>query len=491
MEYKNMYFIANASGVITSYDVEAIPQNSNNIKINFCGNYTDTTTVKLAIVQANNVTLPTRAVPLTTTTYTVGETVYRVYTYRLVQDDTKICPSATGTVKISFTVEDEGEAIVTTELINLTIAKTATGAVTNTPADTIDALTGQLNQDTADIADLQTQFGAFDTSLSNKVEKTTTIAGVDLQDNITKSELLIALNVADGAEVNVNSDWNAVSGDEQILNKPTTISGYGITDAYTKTETDNKLGLKLDVSPDGTNPLINTVTGKIDTTYYATGTNILKGQWNATTNTPELATTPTASQIGWIYDVSVAGTFESIDYEIGDQIKGYDGYWGKIDNTDKVTSVQNKTGAVVLKGSEIEVSETNADKLDIALGKKANTTDVDNSLALKLNKADKYTAPIALGYDLVNEYWAWNYANSDNAIITFSGSEATDINITNATSGDIGVVTVKGGQLTLPANSILSADFGYLTAVGNQYYRYSFYYDGTNFEWSRTVLGDE
>ena len=35
------------------------------------------------------------------------------------------------------------------------------------------------------------------------VKKTTTIAGVDLEDNITKTELLTALNVADGAQVNV------------------------------------------------------------------------------------------------------------------------------------------------------------------------------------------------------------------------------------------------------------------------------------------------
>lgn len=35
------------------------------------------------------------------------------------------------------------------------------------------------------------------------VQKSTTIAGVDLQDDITKSELLTALNVADGAQVNV------------------------------------------------------------------------------------------------------------------------------------------------------------------------------------------------------------------------------------------------------------------------------------------------
>jgi hypothetical protein len=37
--------------------------------------------------------------------------------------------------------------------------------------------------------------------------------------------------IAAGAEVNVNADWSAGSGDAQILNKPTTLSGYGITDA--------------------------------------------------------------------------------------------------------------------------------------------------------------------------------------------------------------------------------------------------------------------
>jgi hypothetical protein len=113
-------------------------------------------------------------------------------------------------------------------------------------------------------------------------------------------------------------------------------------------------------------------------------------------------------------------------------------------------------------------------------------------LDAKLNKADKYTAPIDLEYNSTNKYWAWDYSDGDNALIEMSGSEpTTDINITNASEGDIGVVTVKGGQLTLPANSVLSADFGYITAVGEQYYRYSFYYDGTTFEWHRTVLGEE
>jgi hypothetical protein len=40
-------------------------------------------------------------------------------------------------------------------------------------------------------------------------------------EDLTASQVRTILNVADGAEVNVNADWNASSGDAQILNKPT------------------------------------------------------------------------------------------------------------------------------------------------------------------------------------------------------------------------------------------------------------------------------
>lgn len=41
--------------------------------------------------------------------------------------------------------------------------------------------------------------------------------------------------VGSGGGGGVSLDWN------DVINAPTTISGYGITDAYTKTEVDNKL----------------------------------------------------------------------------------------------------------------------------------------------------------------------------------------------------------------------------------------------------------
>jgi len=46
---------------------------------------------------------------------------------------------------------------------------------------------------------------AFD-SLKEKVSKTTTIAGEKLENDISKADLLSALNIEDGAEANVQSD---------------------------------------------------------------------------------------------------------------------------------------------------------------------------------------------------------------------------------------------------------------------------------------------
>ena len=77
--------------------------------------------------------------------------------------------------------------------------------------------------------------------LTNDSNFVSDISYIHTDNNYTTIEKNKLANIADGAEVNVNADWNAISGNAQILNKPTTISGYGITDAYTKTEVDNKL----------------------------------------------------------------------------------------------------------------------------------------------------------------------------------------------------------------------------------------------------------
>ena len=47
---------------------------------------------------------------------------------------------------------------------------------------------------------------------------------------VNASDLRTTLNVADGAEANVQPDWNATSGDAAILNKPTVPSGNIVDD---------------------------------------------------------------------------------------------------------------------------------------------------------------------------------------------------------------------------------------------------------------------
>jgi len=79
-----------------------------------------------------------------------------------------------------------------------------------------------------------------------------------------------------------------------------------------------------------------------------------QGTWNASTNTPTLVSS--AGTKGYYYVVSVAGTTNLngiTDWQIGDWAV-YDGsVWEKVDNTDLVTSVNSKTGAVVLTYSDV------------------------------------------------------------------------------------------------------------------------------------------
>lgn len=79
------------------------------------------------------------------------------------------------------------------------------------------------------------------TDLSNKPVNATTLA-----DGFMSSADKTKLNgIATGAEVNVNADWNALSGDAQILNKPTIPAADG-------SETKINAGANISISGAGT-----------------------------------------------------------------------------------------------------------------------------------------------------------------------------------------------------------------------------------------------
>lgn len=67
--------------------------------------------------------------------------------------------------------------------------------------------------------DIATVIETLDGAVDNKVDK---VSGKGLSTNdYTTAEKSKLEGIAAGAEVNVNADWNATSGDAQILNKPT------------------------------------------------------------------------------------------------------------------------------------------------------------------------------------------------------------------------------------------------------------------------------
>ena len=84
------------------------------------------------------------------------------------------------------------------------------------------------------------------------------------------------------------------------------------------------------------------------------GTLSYQGTWNASTNTPALASG--VGTKGYYYVVSVAGStnLDGItDWNIGDMAVYSGTAWQQIDNTDAVTSVNGYTGTVVLNAADV------------------------------------------------------------------------------------------------------------------------------------------
>lgn len=96
-------------------------------------------------------------------------------------------------------------------------------------------------------------------------------------------------------------------------------------------------------------------TGKVPTSQIPLQGDLnYQGVWNATTNTPTLAS-GTGTK-GYYYVVDVAGTtnLDGItDWNVGDWAIFNGTVWQKVDNTDSVTSVNGKVGAVVLTYTDV------------------------------------------------------------------------------------------------------------------------------------------
>lgn len=150
----------------------------------------------------------------------------------------------------------------------------------------------------------------------------------------------------------VSSDWTAVSGVAQILNKPalsvlaTLTPGSGVAAALANSAGGASGFALLDSG------------GKLPTSQLPSsvlGAMSYQGTWNATTNTPALVS-GTGTK-GHYYKVSVAGstTIDGLSqWNVGDLAVFNGTTWDKIDGiASEVLSVAGRTGAVVLSSTDV------------------------------------------------------------------------------------------------------------------------------------------
>ena len=106
-----------------------------------------------------------------------------------------------------------------------------------------------------------------------------------------------------------------------------------------------------------------------------------QGLYDASTNTPNL---DTVAPKGHYYITSVAGSSQGLGLEVGDWIISNGTSWDKVDNTDAVSSVNGRTGNVVITKEDIDLSEY-AKFTDYAGQDKAGVIKTSNGLGMAIS----------------------------------------------------------------------------------------------------------
>lgn len=105
-----------------------------------------------------------------------------------------------------------------------------------------------------------------------------------------------------------------------------------------------------------------------------------QGTWNASTGKDSNSVaipTPSTANKGNYWITSVGGTYSGTTYEVGDWIISHGDRYDKVDNTDAVSSVNGKTGVVVISKSDLSLSNVD------------NTSDTNKSVSTATQTALK------------------------------------------------------------------------------------------------------
>ena len=235
-----------------------------------------------------------------------------------------------------------------------------------------------------------------------------------------------------------NNDVNSVNGQTGDVVLDSDDVAEGSTNLYDKTVVLTE-GTNIGIS--GTYPNFT-----ITNTQSITGTVEYQGTWNASTDTPTLPDATTVK--GNYYVTSVAGTYETIDYAVGDWIISNGTAWEKVDNTDAVTSVFGRLGNITAQESDYDsfyptisdltTEETARTNADSNLQSQISDNDLDIT-ALNANKQDNLTAGTGI-----------------NIVGTTISNSAPDQTVT-LTEGDNVTITGTYPNFTIASNDVVGA----------------------------------
>jgi hypothetical protein len=196
-----------------------------------------------------------------------------------------------------------------------------------------------------------------------------------------------------------------------------------------------------------------------------------QGTWNASTNTPTL--TSSVGTKGYYYVVNVAGSTNLngiTDWQVGDWAVYNGSAWQKIDNTDAVTSVNSKTGTVVLTYSDVgafpATSTTGSGNVVLATGATQAHPTISDYETFTSTSAPSY-AEGELWYDSTQKALAYYNDVTNNTVHIGQEVQLKVINNTGSSIANGTPVYVTGtssGQ-TYPNIALAKADASSTSAV--------------------------
>jgi hypothetical protein len=291
---------------------------------------------------------------------------------------------------------------------------------------------------------------------------TTTADG--LMDKDDKSKLN---GIAAGAEVNVQSDWNATSGDALILNKPTIPSGDAVIDWTDDQSGSNKTIHASNYINTTYNNATTAVAGLMSTADksklndIATGAEVnVQSNWNATEGDALILNKPTIPSgnqiIDWTADhpseVIHANNYTNTTYTVGD---------GGLTQNNFTDLLKTKLDAVI-EGAEVNVksdwnvTDSDADayiknKPTIPSGNQIIDWTVDH--ASEVIHANNYTNTT---YNNATTSDAGLMSTSDKSKLDGIAASANNYSLPTAASDTLGGIKV-GTNLSIDGNGVLSA----------------------------------